>query len=556
MNLSAHNLKRYKDIGLLLMKYGSAASMPSPFEPDGASVKSNPTEAADAEELPQDLERLGPTFVKLGQILSGRPDLLSERYLVALSRLQDRVKPVPYEQVEEIVEVELGARINKVFSEFTREPLAAASLGQVHQAALHDGRQVVVKVQRPGIVQQIEGDFAAMSEMVGFLKRHTKFGQKYQLESLLLEFQTTLANELDYRREASNMLTLGRNMASFPRIVVPQPVNDYTTSRLLTMTFIEGKKVTALSPLARLEMDGSSLAEELFQAYLQQILVDGVFHADPHPGNILLTSDKCIALLDLGMVGRTSPTMQENLLKLLLAVSEGHSDDAVEVALQMSRPGNDFDEPAFRHRAGQLVSEYKNNTLANMDVGKILLGVARAAADADLYVPMELSVLGKTLLQLDHIGRVLDPKFDPSESVRRNSSNILNQRLKNAFSEAKMYATLLEAKQFVVSLPLRLNKILDAVGKAELNVNVRPTETEFLLESARSVANRITTGLVLAALIVGAALLMRVQTSFTLFGYPGLAIICFMMAALGGFILLLSIFWQDHRMKQKARRPR
>lgn len=555
MKFSAHNLKRYKDIALLLTKYGSSASIPSPFDLNGGSRRDDPQERAQAHELPNDLERLGPTFVKLGQILSSRPDILPEPYVEALSRLQDRVKPFPYDDVEAIVEAELGARINKIFGDFSREPLAAASLGQVHSASMHDGRPVVVKVQRPGILKQIEGDFAALAEMAGFLNRHTRLGQKYQIQNLLEEFQTTLANELDYRREAANMTAIRHNLRKFSRIIVPEPIHDYSTSKLLTMTFIEGKKITALSPLGRIELDGGGLAEELFQAYLQQILIDGVFHADPHPGNILLTNDHRIALLDLGMVGRTSPAMQENLLKLLLAVSEGESDDATEVALQMGRRGPDFDESAFRHRTSQLVCEYKNNTLAEMDVGKILLSVTRAAADADLYVPMELSVLGKTLLQLDHIGRVLDPHFEPSESVRRNASSILNQRLKGAFTEGKMYATLLEAKQFVGTLPTRLNKILDAVGKAELNVNVRPAETEFLIESARRVANRITTGLVLAALIVGAALLMRVQTPFTLFGYPGLAIICFLLAAFGGFVLLLNIFWQDHRMKNKARRP-
>lgn len=556
MKLSAHNLKRYKDIALLLTKYGGSASVPSPFDLNGGSRRHDPQEEAQASELPNDLERLGPTFVKLGQVLSSRPDILPEPYVEALSRLQDRVKPFPYEEVEAIVESELGARINKIFSEFNPEPLAAASLGQVHSASMHDGRPVVVKVQRPGIVKQIEGDFAALAEMAGFLNRHTRLGQKYQIETLLEEFKTTLANELDYRREAANMTALGRNLQKFSRIIVPQPIQDYTTSKLLTMTFIEGKKITALSPLARIELDGCGLAEELFQAYLQQILVDGVFHADPHPGNILLTSSSQIALLDLGMVGRTSPAMQENLLKLLLAVSEGESDDAVEVAMRMGRQGPNFNEAAFRHRTSQIVCEYRNNTLAQMDVGKILLNVTRAAADADLFVPMELSILGKTLLQLDHIGRVLDPHFEPSESVRRNASNILNQRLKSAFTEGKMYSTLLEAKQFMGTLPTRLNRILDAVGRAELNVTVRPAETEFLMESARRVANRITTGLVLAALIVGAALLMRVQTPFTLFGYPGLAIICFLLAALGGFVLLLNIFWQDHRMKNKARPPR
>src|SRR3954471_3240475 len=533
MKFSPHYLKRYKDIAMLLMKYGQTR-VNSRFDIDDESVLNGSIDR-EAEELPVDLEKLGPTFVKLGQLLSSRADLLPPRYLKPLARLQDRVKPFPYEDVEIIVESELKTKINKAFSVFEREPIAAASLGQVHRAALHDGRPVVVKVQRPSITKQIQEDFEALQELASFLQRHTNFGQKYQLTKVLGEFENTLAHELDYRREAANMVVLANNLKNFERIQVPLPVQDYTTHKILTMDFIEGIKITELTPLARLDLDGAVLAEELFRAYLQQVLIDGVFHADPHPGNIFLTVDNKIALLDLGMVGHTSPAMQENLLKLLLAVSEGQSDQACDIAIRISETGRQFNEMDFRHRIGQMVAEQQNATLEDIDIGKLLLEVGRSAADSALYVPGELTLLGKTLMQLDQVGRTLDPEFDPNESIRRNASDILNRRLKSTFTEGKVFASLLEAKEFFGALPNRLNKILDSLGAAELNVNVKPQETEFLIESAQKVANRITTGLILAALIVGAALLMRIQTDFVLFGYPGFAIICFIAAAGGGF---------------------
>jgi predicted unusual protein kinase regulating ubiquinone biosynthesis (AarF/ABC1/UbiB family) len=247
--------------------------------------------------------------------------------------------------------------------------------------------------------------------------------------------------------------------------------------------------------------------------------------------------------------------MQENLLKLLLAVSEGQSDQACDIAIRISETGRQFNETDFRHRIGQMVAEQQNATLEDIDIGKLLLEVGRSAADSALYVPGELTLLGKTLMQLDQVGRTLDPEFDPNESIRRNASDILNRRLKSTFTEGKVFASLLEAKEFFGALPNRLNKILDSLGAAELNVNVKPQETEFLIESAQKVANRITTGLILAALIVGAALLMRIQTDFILFGYPGFAIICFIAAAGGGFWLLFNILWQDHKSKQRSRRP-
>lgn len=552
MRLSPHYVKRYKDLALLFLKYGQPG-IGSRFSVQGADGGANGESARHAQELPNDLERLGPTFVKLGQLLSSRADLIPPVYVNALARLQDQVKPFPFEDVEFIVEQELGTRINKAFSDFSREPLAAASLGQVHRAALHDGRPVVVKVQRPNIGQQIEDDFAAMEELARFLDRHTKFGRRYQLKRILEEFENTLAHELDYRREAANLVTLRNNLRHFKHIRVPSPIDDYTTHKILTMEYVDGVKVTSLSPLAHLELDGRALAEELFQAYLHQILVDGVFHADPHPGNVFLTADKKIALLDLGMVGYTTPAMQENLLKLLLAIGEGQSDDAANIAVVMGTASLDFDKAEFRHRIAQLVAEQHNATLNDMDVGRVVLAVGRSAADTGLSVPTELTLLGKTLLQLDQVGRTLDPDFDPNESVKQNAAKILNERLKDTFTDGKIFSTVLEARQFLGALPTRLNKILEAIGNAELKVNIKAGETGFLVESARKVANRITTGLVLAALIVGASLLMRVPARFQLFGYPGLAIICFLAAAGGGFWLVMAIFWQDHKDKVRAK---
>lgn len=552
MKFSLHYLKRYKDIAFLLAKYSKAARR-TPFgfeEPARPSTNGS----AKAHELPGDLERLGPTFVKLGQLLSSRADLVPETFRKPLSRLQDKVKPFPYEDVEYIVETELGAKISKLFHEFNRTPMAAASLGQVHHAALHDGRTVVVKVQRPNIREQIREDFAALEEIAKLLHRHTDFGERHELLKVLEEFESTISHELDYEREASNLLTLSRNLRDFKRIRIPRPVEDYTTEKVLTMDYIEGTKITELSPLTYLDLDGAALAEELFHAYLKQVVLDGTFHADPHPGNIFLTPDRCIALVDLGMVGYTSPKMQESLLKLLLAVSEGDSDIAADVAIKISDTAPDFDETLFRHKIGQLVAEELSGTLSKMDMGKTILEVAHAADDTGLYVPIELTLLGKTLLQLDEIGRILAPDFDPNESVRRNASKLLNRRVRGFVTEGRLFSSVLDAKEFAGTLPSRLNKILDAVGNAELNVKLKPVETHFLIESFQKVANRITTGLILSSLIVGAALLMRVQTSFRIFGYPGLAILCFIAAAAGGVWLLFNIMWQDHKSKHQSRR--
>lgn len=555
LSLKPQHLKRYKDIALLLGKYGNR-DLVRQFglravltDEDFATNQKNPPE-----ELANDLERMGPTFVKLGQILSSRADLLPEVYLNALSRLQDKVKPFPYEDVEAIVTTELGVRISKAFSQFNPEPMAAASLGQVHRAALRDGREVVVKVQRPDIRKQIAQDLEVIEEITDFFQKHTKLGHRYQLSKIFEEFQKTLINELDYQREAANLISIRDSLQAFPRIVVPSPIADFTTRAVLTMDYVPGKKLTEIEPLERMELDGAPLADELFNAYLKQILVDGLFHADPHPGNIFLTNDRRIALLDLGMVGRITPEMQEKLLKVLIAISEGKGEEAVDLVISMSETTEHFDKPELCRKVSAQIAEQQESTLEKIDVGRILLEMGKTAGDCGLFVPVELTMLGKTLLQLDQIGRSLDDKFNPNAAVRRHVKEILNQRFKKDVTSGKLFGSLLEVKDFVGGLPRRVNKILDAVGASELEVKVRVPEADDFLEGFQKIANRITTGLILAALIIGAALLMQVQTSFTLFGYPGLAMLCFIAAAGGGFWLVLSIALKDHKLKRRQRR--
>ena len=553
MSLKLKHLKRYKDIALLLIKYGRSdvvkhAGLQDTLEPD-ASVETT-AGPSKADELAQDLEKMGPTYIKLGQLLSTRADFLPPAYIHALTRLQDKIDPFPFEQVEAIVSAELGVRISKAFSEFEAKPLATASLGQVHRAAMRDGRMVVVKVQRPGIREIIADDMEVLEEIAEVLDKHTKWGKRYEFGKMLDEFRRSLWRELDYRQEAHNLSTLGANLQEFPGIVVPIPIEDFTTSRVLTMEYIHGTKVTKLRPLDRLDFKGSDLAEELFHAYLKQILVDGFFHADPHPGNVFLTDDHRIALLDLGMVGHITPRLQENLLQLLLAVSDGRGDDVAAMAIKISELTEGFAENEFRQRVAGLVSENQGSDMDRIPVGRVFLEITQISGDNGLRVPAELALLGKTLLNLDLIGLTLDPKFNPSASIRRNAEKLLRQRAWKALSPGNLFGDLLEMKDLVVRLPSRLNRILDVIAHNELKVGVDAIDEDVLVDGMQKVANRITMGLILAALIVGAALLMRIETSFHIFGYPGLAILCFLGAGAGGLLLMISILIHDRYPKK------
>ncbi len=543
-------LSRYKDLAWFVAKYGRADFVANAgLEPLDEADRS--AEAPDAVAFARDLEALGPTFIKLGQLLSTRADLLPQPYLDALARLQDDIEPFPYADAERIIQDELGIRISKAFEEFEQEPIAAASLGQVHRAVLRGGRAVAVKVQRPDVRERILKDLSALDEMAALFDRLKGASRNIDAVRLLQEFRRSLMLELDYREEARNLVTLSEQLREFPRIVVPLPVDDYTTARVLTMDYVPGIKITAVSPLERTEVDGAGLADELFRAYLQQILIDGVFHADPHPGNVLLTPEHRVALIDLGMVGRLSHAVQEQLFKLMLAISEGRGDDAATVAIALSERREDFDEMATRRAIIDMVGRNQGAALKQINVGRVMLEIARTCSNHGLRMSPELALLGKALLNLDEIGRVLDPGFDVNESMRTNAISLMRRRMWKSATSSNAWSAALEVREFAERLPGRVNRILDSLAGNDLRLKIEVIDHGSIIDGFQKVANRIALGLVLAALIVGAAMLMQVQTRFTILGYPGLAIILFLAAAGGGLWLAWTILAGDVRARAR-----
>lgn len=556
LSLRAEHLRRYRDIAWLLMKYGRGdwvrkAGLEESLEPSDADPA---PDGAGHTELAADLEKLGPTFIKLGQLLSTRPDILPPDYIAALSRLQDDVEPFSFAEVERIVTEELGVRISKAFAAFESKPLAAASLGQVHRATLRGGTPVAVKVQRPAIREQILNDLEAFLEIARLLDRHSDAGRLFGFEDLVDEFRRGILRELDYRQEARHLAALNQNLRRFRRIIVPAPVVDYTTRRVLTMEYIDGRKITAVSPLELVEVDGRALANELFRACLHQILIDGLFHADPHPGNVFLTGDCRIALLDLGMVARIPASMQEKLLRLVIAVAHGRGEEAAEAAVQIGEVRDGFDQSDFTHRVSDLIDQLRDAAVKDIQVGRLVLEVTRIAAKSGIRVPAQLALLGKALLSLDQVGRILDPDFDPNSAIRRYGVEMMRLRVRKSFSAGHLVAGVSEMKDFLERLPSRVNRILDRIADNNLEIRVDAIDEQGLMEGFQKVANRITLGLVLAALIVGAAMLMNVPTHFRLFGYPGLAIILFLAAA-GGFALVVVILFSDVKRPPRNHRP-
>ena len=540
--------RRYAAIARLLLRHGrsdlvSGASLEE-YAGSGDPAADDPT-VDKAEAFAADLEAMGPTFIKLGQLLSTRFDLLPAAYTTALSRLQDSVEPFPVEQVYATIAEELGGEVRHLFSDFDPEPVAAASLGQVHRARLRNGREVAVKVQRPGVREEVRADLATLTRLATLADKGSDLGRTYGFARLLAEFERSLNLELDYRREARNLIRFAGFTSAYDLLVVPEPVLELTSTRVLTMDFIEGRKVTDVGPLGLLDLDADAIVEQLFSAYLRSILQEGFLHADPHPGNMLLTDDGRLAILDLGMVTTVPPRIQEKVVRLLVAIGDDNGEQAARVLADLGQPLDQYDPIAFRDDVTHLVSDAVSDG-ADVQTGRVLVELSRISGAHGLRPPPEMSMVGKALLNLDRTTLHLDPDFVPSEAIRANLSHILRGGLRT--STGDLVTAALDAKEFTSQLPSRANRILDNLADGRLRLRVDAVDEQRLHTVLQRLANRVTLGLVISATILGASLLMQVPTESRLFGYPTMAIVLFMLAILGGIALATWIVVTDRKV--------
>ena len=556
--LDTRKLERYRQLGALLVKYGRKDFLEAISAELGDGIQAVDASAESGrgpEDLVSDLTELGPTFVKLGQMLSTRADLLSQPYLDALASLQDDVDGIPFEEVDALLTEELGAKPSKVFETLEQEPLAAASLAQVHRATLHGGKPVVVKIQRPGIRPQIVDDLEILETVTAAIDRHTEFGRQYELSRLVGEFRRALMDELDYRQEAQNLVTLGEALSEHRELVVPEPVADLVTRRVLVMDYVEGRSVSSLGPLARMEANLEPLARVLCEAYLDQVVVGGLFHCDPHPGNVLVTPDNRLALIDLGMVAQIEADFRDRLLRVLLALCEGKGRDVAELALELGEERADADPDRFVTEVGDLVTRRSRMPRSEKKLGMTLLTMVSIYARNGIRPPVQISLLGKTLLLLDEVARTLDPDFDADGVFEAYANQLVRRKFMSGLDTGNLMGRLLEANRFAHRTPRQLDRIFESLAKGEMHFRVDSIDEAKLLTSLERIGNRITVGVVLSALIVGGALLMRVDTPLTLLGYPALAIVLFLAAALIGFALVIQVVLTERRERRSRRRP-
>ncbi|HUP66547.1 MAG TPA: AarF/UbiB family protein [Thermoanaerobaculia bacterium] len=558
--LQASHFKRYAQLALLFTRYGrrdfkldvadESIEAAMPEDEKGQALAPEIQERAKA--FAEELKAMGPTFVKFGQVLSTRPDIVPEPYLKSLEALQDQVGPFSFAEVEEIVEEELGAKISKMFSDFESTPMATASLGQVHEAVLRDGREVVIKVQRPGVRTVVDEDMQVFSEIAEFLDKHSSVARKMNLAGSVKQARRSLANELNYLYEARNIDTFRRNLAEFPEIYIPAVIRDLTTSRVLTMELIHGKKVSRITPLETIDHDYEGLAAVMTRAYLKQICVDGIFHSDPHPGNVFIHEGR-IVLLDFGMVARVAGEFQDEIIKLLLAVTENRGDEVAEICMRLGEAQEGFDRDKFKRDTSAMVSVYHDVDYGEANAGRIVFQVIGVANANELQVPAEMVMLAKTLLQLDGITRRLNPNYDPQTVIREYAEELITKRVRQKLQPRNYYSALMDLNSLAIELPRKARRLLDQAESGRFSIGVNVNQIEHLLKAFTKIANRLTVGLIIAAIIVGSALVMRVPSGFRILGYPGIAVIGFIGACALGFYLIINILMQDRRDRHKVR---
>ena len=477
-------------------------------------VGDRPATDEGAREFRQALEELGTTFVKLGQLLSSRPDLIPDEYIVELSRLVDDVPAEPYTTIESIIEQEIGTH---VLQSLDRSPLAAASIAQVHAGVLSDGREVVVKVRRPGIADEVDRDLDLLRATAGLLERRSATARLLQLRALVDELGWHLRAELDLREEAFNTELIAGLVERYDEIVVPQVIHPYVTEQVLVLERIEGAKVTP--ELAQTVPDPEELATTFFRAYVHQVCIDGVYHADPHRGNIFLTKDGRLALLDFGLIGRLDDDTRTTLSMLLLALAQNRAEDVADLIYGLSLTEMDSDPAAFAHEVRRKLPRYHWRPLAGIRAGEALADLQRLSLQFGIRLPPAFALVGKTLSQADSIARTLDPNLDPIRLLQREALELMTREATARAEPTHLFSYAFTQAEAVARLPRRTADLIERIDTGRLKVGIVPSdlaETEHML---RSVANRIGVAMIIVGLLVSSALMARVNHNVSLAGF-------------------------------------
>ena len=448
------------------------------------------------------LEELGPTFIKLGQLLSTRPDILPKDYLAALSRLQDGATPVDADEIRTIIEQELGAAPEVVFKTFSNTPLASASIGQAHAATLHDGTAVVVKVRRPGVVPQVQEDLEILQNLARRASRNWAALTEYDAEAVVSTFAATLRAELDYLAEGRNAERFARNFSHDPSIHIPKIYWETTTSRVLTIERVYGLKIDDAQIAALPDEDRDRLATVAAQAAAKMIFEDGFFHADPHPGNLFVESISRIGLIDFGMVGEVDDQLRKRLGKLLLALSRNDPDRICRALRELSVNRTATDRGRLREDVVHFMQQYQGRGLGEIRLAPLIGELLAILRNHRIQLPSEIAMLAKMVAMTEGMGVRLYPDFNLGEVLRPYAGKLAFELISPHKLPGLLKQLGLDAADFGANLPDRLDRMLQMMDDG-VEVHVRPDELESLIVRGERIGNRLVAGVILAAFIRG-----------------------------------------------------
>lgn len=529
---------RVKEVGAVLFKHGffwAAEAMElTRFFPK--KLRAHVVEA-DEYRLPlpvrmrRVIEELGPTYVKAGQVVSTRPDLVPPDIIKELSKLQDEVPPFPFEKAQERIEAAIGKPLDRIFRSFARVPIASASIGQVHEAVLHDGREVVVKVQRPEIEQVIRIDTEIMHDLAVKAENRFEEARLYNLAERVEEFTKTIKQELNYMIEGQNADRFRANFAGDDTIYIPEIYWDYTTEKVLTMEYIHGIKIKDREKLISHGYDLTYLTEVIGNAYIKMILLDGFFHGDPHFGNIFVMEGQVVALIDFGMVGIVDPIMKRNMAKYFISLVGQDAVSLVEVLNEIAEIDPATDQNALVREVGRMMQKYSNVTLGRIKLEDLVMELFNIGMKYKITLPGEFTLMDKTLVTLEGLGRYLDPNFDLIGAAEPAARMLFRREMDPRNFGGELVRTFLDMRELLTALPRRIDRISKSLEQGHLKVRI---EMDSYVETLHKMVdrmgqsfNRLSLSIIIAALLIAASTLMPRYENVKIgwFSLPGLTLI-------------------------------